>query len=398
MTLKPGRSRSVLQRHPWIFSGAFEEVGSSLEPGDVVDVVSHEGAWLARGIVNPQSPLTVRLMTWDETETIDEVNLQTRVRKALEARTVLPRLADTEGCRLVYGESDGLPGLIVDRYADYLAVQVLTPAMERWKSALVEALVASECPQGIYERSDVETREREQLPPAEGVLYGQEPPKALEFRDRDLTFLADLRGGQKTGAYLDQRENRWRVSEYCRDRTVLNAFSYTGAFGLCALRAGASHVTNLDTSEPALSLAEEMARRNEANGILPDASTRLTYLAADVFYQLRRFRDERRAFDVIVLDPPKFAFTKTMIHKATRAYKDINLLAIKLLNPGGCLATFSCSGQVSPDLFREVVRGAALDAGRDVLILEKLSQPPDHPVLATFPESEYLKGLICRVV
>jgi 23S rRNA (cytosine1962-C5)-methyltransferase len=293
--------------------------------------------------------------------------------------------------RLVNAESDGLPGVIVDRYGEYLVCQFLSVGAEYWRREIVTLLADLMPFAGIYERSDVDVREKEGLPLATGVLAGSPPPDLIEIDEYGVRFAVDVRSGHKTGFYLDQRDNRALVAEYAEGREVLNGFAYTGAFGVWALRGGAVKVTNVESSAAAL----DLARRNvELNGF--DAE-RVENVAGDVFHVLRQYRDARRQFDLIVLDPPKFADSRSQIEKASRGYKDINLLAFKLLRPGGLLFTFSCSGLVTPDLFQKIVAGAALDSGRDVQIVRRMTQAPDHPVALNFPEGEYLKGLVCRV-
>ena len=293
--------------------------------------------------------------------------------------------------RLVYAESDGLPGLIVDQYGEWLVLQALTLGMERRKGEMVALLQELLAPRGIYERSDVDVRAQEDLPQRVGPLAGEEPPAAVEIEEDGLRFAVDLRRGHKTGFYLDQRENRRAVARYCAGAEVLNAFAYTGGFAAYALRAGARRVTNLDSSAEAL----RAAALNLALNGLP--AERAEQVEGDAFHVLRAWRDAGRAFDLVILDPPKFAFSRAQLNAATRGYKDINMLAMRLLRPRGILCTFSCSGLVSEDLFQKVVFGACLDVGREVRILQRLAQGADHPVALTFPEGAYLKGLICRV-
>lgn len=392
LTLHPGRDKSVRNRHPWIFSGAVARVDRSARDGDVVEVHAADGRWLARGYLNRRSQIQVRLLTWDPGEAVDGDFWRRRLERALAGRAALAATGHTTAYRLVHAESDGLPGLVVDRYGDWLAVQALTLGIEQVKP-LIAALLAELCrPVGIVERSDVDVREKEGLPPYVGVLYGRPPDGPVEVREHGLRFWVDLMAGQKTGFYLDQRENRRRVAPYCAGGEVLNAFSYTGGLAVYALAAGARRVVNLDSSAEALALAE---RNLALNGFDPAAQAEA--VAGDVFSVLRTWRAAGRRFDVVVLDPPKFAHSQAQVERAARAYKDINLLGMQLLRPGGALATFSCSGLVSADLFQKIVFAAAVDAGRDAQIVERLSQGPDHPVLLTFPEGEYLKGLLCRV-
>lgn len=405
--LKSGREKPVRQRHPWLFSGAIQKIDGDVADGGIADVVSSGGEFLARGYLNRRSQIVVRLLTWDEAEAIDEAFWRARLERAIRARST-----EENVCRLINAESDGLPGLVVDRYGDWLVIQALTLGVERVKEELAGLLVGLLVApmlaprsagrsvgldvRGVYERSDVEVREKEGLPQVTGVLYGEEPPDEIEISERDgsgraVRFLVDVKRGHKTGFYLDQRENRRKVAAYCQNADVLNLFAYTGGFACHALAAGARSVVNVDSSAEALALA----RRNVAlNGF--DARDG-DFVEGDVFGVLRKYRAEGRRFDAIVLDPPKFVHSVGQIERASRAYKDLSLVAMQILQPGGILATFSCSGLVSPDLFQKIVFGASIDAGRDAQIVEKLSQASDHPILLSFPEAEYLKGLVCRV-
>jgi 23S rRNA (cytosine1962-C5)-methyltransferase len=392
LTLKPGREKPVRNRHPWLFSGAIQRIDSDAQDGGLVDAYSHAGDWLARGYLNRRSQIQVRLLSWNPDEGIDEIFWRQRLQRAIAGRAALAADPHTNAYRLVHAESDGLPGLVVDRYGDWLVVQLLTLGVERVKPLLTRLLVELCQPAGIVERSDVDVREKEGLRPSLGMLHGAAPDGPVEIVEHGHRFLVDLLAGQKTGFYLDQRENRLQVASYCRDARVLNAFSYSGGFAVYALAAGARHVTNLDSSLDALELGE---RNLALNGFDPDAQAE--GVAGDVFQVLRGWRAAGQRFDVIILDPPKFAHSQQQVERAARAYKDINLLAMQLLQPGGTLATFSCSGLVSADLFQKIVFGASVDAGRDAQVVERLSQGPDHPVLLSFPEGEYLKGLVCRV-
>ncbi|NTW96965.1 MAG: methyltransferase [Oscillochloris sp.] len=397
ITLRPGRERPVIQRHPWVFSGAIAAAHGELVDGEPVDVLAPSGDWLARGLWSGRSQIRLRLCTWDPNQHLDEGWLRGRVARAVSGRVGLADGADG-ACRLVFSESDGLPGLIVDRYGDYLTLQILTQGMDARRDEVVRALADLLSPRGIYERSDPDMREKEGLPPAEGLLWGEEPPAQLTLCPAvppgssalPPRFLADLRTGQKTGSYLDQALNRARVAAYCRGANLLDCFAYSGGFSTYAARAGAASLTLIDTSPAAL----DLARQNLA---LNQIVTPADYVEGNVFKVLRAYRAEGRRFDVIVLDPPKFANSQGQVDHAARGYKDINWVAMQLLNPGGFLATFSCSGLISPDLFQKIVFGASVDAGRDVQIIERLGQSPDHPILLTFPESEYLKGFVCRV-
>jgi 23S rRNA (cytosine1962-C5)-methyltransferase len=407
--LKRGKEKPLINHHPWIFSGAIARVENAKD-GDTVDVCNAAGEWGARAAYNSRSQIAARLWTFEREEEIDREFFKRRLQRALELRqSVGAKHTQSFACRsasipanasplhinnafrLVNAESDGLPGLIVDRYEDFLVVQFLTLAAELHKKEIVGAI--HELPlrlRGIYERSDVDVRKKEGLPLVTGVLYGDEPTDKIEIIENGLRFLVDVKRGHKTGFYLDQHVNRKRAAPYLRG-DVLNAFAYTGAFGVYAAVGNNAQVLNLDASESSLALARE---NFALNGVEANAE----FLTADAFAALRTFRERRRLFDAIVLDPPKFVTSQSNLERALRGYKDLNLLAFQLLRPNRFLVTFSCSGLVSADLFQKVVFGAAIDAQRDAQIVEKLSQAPDHPIALTFPEAEYLKGLIVRVV
>jgi 23S rRNA (cytosine1962-C5)-methyltransferase len=390
VTLQPGKERPAQQRHPWIFSGAVSGVRGYVGRGDVVDVVAAGGEWLARGTWSAGSQIRARLYTWREDEPLDDLLLRSRIERAILARRRLG-YAEDEACRLVYAESDGLPGLIVDHLGGFLVIQLLTQGAAARAELITSLLAELLAPRGIYERSDAEVREKESLPPSEGPLWGETPPERVLLRHAGgMQLHADLRGGQKTGAYLDQARNRLHVARYCAGAEVLDCFCYTGGFTVAAARAGAAHITSVDGSAPALETLRANLDLNPTPAVVEPVE-------ADVFRLLRQFRLEERQFDVVILDPPKFAHSQGQLERATRGYKDINLIAAQILRPGGVLASFSCSGLVSAELFQKVVFGAALDARRDVQVVERLTQAPDHPVLLSFPEGEYLKGLICRV-
>lgn len=391
ITLLKGRDRSLRRRHPWIYSGAIGAVDGDPAGGGVVRVVDHKKTFVAWAYFNPASKLRARVLDWNEDASIDEDWWRARVRTALEKRRGIPGLEDTDVYRAVYAEADGLPGLIVDRYGDYLVLQSLTAGTERAKDTIRDALLEAASPKGIYERSDPEPRMLEGLGPSTGVLAGAAPPERVEVSERGRRFLVDIAGGQKTGFYVDQRDNRSRVAEYAPGRKVLDLFAYTGGFSVYALLAGAARATLVESSYPALQTAEANLA---ANGI---AETAAELIQGNVFEVARSFRDSGTVFDLVVTDPPKFAQSRGQLAGAERAYKDVNLLAMKLLTPGGILATFSCSGAVEIEHFSRIVAWAAADANRHVQILGRFSQGPDHPVVPAFPESEYLKGLLCRV-
>ncbi len=390
VVLKPGRDKPVRQGHPWIYSGGIRSLPSSVPDGELVSVYSARGEWLARGYLNRRSQIRVRILTWDPEEIVDEEFWRRRLSQALALRQRILGAGDTDAYRLVNGESDYLPGLVVDRYGDFLVLQAGALGMDRRKGLLARLLLELTGARGVVERSDMAIRKQEGLPPATGLLAGETPPERLQVTEQGHRFLVDLLRGQKTGFYTDQRENRRRVARYCAGKRVLNAFSYTGAFAVYALAAGAAQVVNLDSSVEALTLGEENLR---LNGFDPDAQAES--LAGNVFQILRDWQEEpSRRFDVIVLDPPKLAQTKRGVASALRAYKELNRTALGLLKPDGVLATFSCSGRVDATLFQQVLFGAAVDAARPLQILEWLRQGSDHPVAITFPEGAYLKGFI----
>lgn len=390
--LHPRRDRSVLHRHPWIFAGAVERLeGPELEPGDTVRVCAADGHPLGLGAWSPESHMRIRMWTFDSDESVNAAFFERRLAAAISGRGVLLAEDVSDALRLVNAEADGLPGLVVDRYGDFLVAQFTTAGAERWKSTIVEKLRLLTPCRGIFERSDVGTRQFEGLEPATGLLAGEEPPDQLVIREHGLRYQVDLRNGHKTGFYLDQRANRARVAAFAPGAEVLNTFAYTGGFGIAAARAGAASVTHVELSTEALELARENTKLN-----LCDPDENCEYQAGNAFEVLRGFRDSRRQFDLVVLDPPKFAEARKHLPAACRGYKDINLLALKLLRPGGILATFSCSGLMSPELFHKVVSDAAVDAGRDLQVLQRLGADRDHPDGLCFPEGLYLKGLLCR--
>ena len=392
LILKPQREKSLRNHHPWIFSGAVGRIEGSPQSGDTVDILAADGRWLARGGFSPASQIRARVWSFARDEAVDAAFFQRRLARAVALRR--PILADgaTTACRLVWAESDGVPGLILDRYDRWLVVQFLTAASERWKGAVVDALQhLLPGMEGVLERSDVDVRRKEGLTMSSGLLVGQAPPGRVEIRENGCRYRVDLVGGHKTGFYLDQRDNRARLAAYAKDADVLNSFAYTGGFAVAALRAGARHVVNVDTSAAALDLARENITLNDLD---PGMAEQVN---DDVFQRLRRYQNEARRFDLIVLDPPKFVQSKGDLMRASRGYKDINRLAFALLAPEGTLFTFSCSGLLGRDLFQKIVADAALDAGRQAVVLHWLTQSADHPTALNFPEGNYLKGLVCRV-
>jgi 23S rRNA (cytosine1962-C5)-methyltransferase len=384
VVLKPGREKSLRHRHPWVFSGAVDRVEGEPAPGATVVVSAHDGAFLARAAYNAQSQIRARVWSFDPKEGVDEAFVRRRLAASIARRAIVRPGSD--GQRLVHGESDGLPGLVVDRYGQTAVVQILSAGAERWRDLWGQAIASAAGVKAVFERSDVEVRTLEGLPPRVGPLLG-DAPASVRIEEDGIAYEIDVAGGQKTGFYLDQRDNRALAASLAKDADVLNGFCYTGGFSLSALAGGARHVASIDTSAEALALAQ----RNVAHNRLDAA--RAEWVEADVFAHLRKLRDQGKHYSLVILDPPKFAPTERHVEKAARAYKDINLWAMKLLAPGGHLLTFSCSGAVSPDLFGKIVAGAAADARVDLQVRRHLGPGLDHPVSVHFPEGEYLKGL-----
>ncbi|AJK48033.1 class I SAM-dependent rRNA methyltransferase [Burkholderia plantarii] len=413
VTLKPSKDKSLLRRHPWIYANAIEHVEGKPAAGATVMVRSHDGRFLARGAYSPHSQIRVRVWSFDEAEPVDHAFFKRRIQRAVAHRQTM--VSGTDAVRLVFGEADGLPGLIVDYYVDdglphelppgqspettpaagarrgQLVCQFMAAGVEAWKEAIVAALTgATGCP-NVYERSDVSIRQKEGLEQTTGVLAGDAPPATLVARENGVRYHVDVFNGHKTGFYVDQRDNRALVGQVSNGRDVLNCFCYTGGFSLAALAGGANRVVSIDSSGDALALAQ---RNVSANGLDP---ARASWLDADAFKTLRRLADEGERFDVVVLDPPKFAPAREHVDRAARAYKDINLSGFRLLRPGGLLFTYSCSGAIDMDLFQKIVAGAAADARVDARILKRLGAGVDHPLLTAFPEGEYLKGLLLQI-
>lgn len=388
--LKKGREKSLSRRHPWVFSGALERVEGEPASGETVDVLSHAGAFLARAAYSPASQIRLRVWTFDETEPVDAAFFRLRLARAIESRQRLGMLTPDAACRLVFAESDGMPGFIADRYGRFVVCQFLAAGVDRWRETIAAELLEVSGAAGVYERSEAAVRRKEALPSRRGVLAGAEPAAAIEIRMSDAVQLVDVTGGQKTGAYLDQQTNRLRVARHAHGARVLDAFAYTGGFALACLRAGAARALLLDSSADALASARRDAGRNAV-------ADRLELAVCNVSEELRALRAGGRQFDLVVVDPPKFVHSAAQVASGSRGYKDVNMSALGLVRPGGVLATFSCSGHVDASLFQKIVAGAALDSGRDAQILERLGHPPDHPIALEFPEGEYLKGLILRV-
>ncbi|MBK7662905.1 MAG: class I SAM-dependent methyltransferase [Sterolibacteriaceae bacterium] len=392
LILNPGRERSVMRRHPWLFEGSVARLDGRARPGDTVEVVSHDGRSLGRAAFSPHSQIRARMWSFEVDESIDDAFFKRRVAASVARRTTLPELRDQPGLRLIHGESDGLPGIIADRYGDTVVLALTSAGAEKWRGAIAAAVLKATGCARIYERSDSEVRGLEGLAPAAGVLHGPPIDGALLITEQGLHLEVDVEAGHKTGFYLDQRENRRLCGELAGGRAVLNCFCYTGGFTLQALAGGATDALSIDSSGPALASAQ----RNLALNPRLDGA-RAQWLEADVFSALRELRAAGRKFDLIVLDPPKFAPSAAYADRAARAYKDINLLGFRLLNPGGLLMSYSCSGGVGLELFQKIVAGAASDAGVDARILRRLGASADHPVGLAFPEGEYLKGLLCQV-
>jgi 23S rRNA (cytosine1962-C5)-methyltransferase len=390
--LHPDKERSVFRRHPWLFAGSVAHLKGRANPGDTVEVLADDGRPLGKAAWSPKSQIRARMWTFDPDETVDDAFFKRRVARSVARRAALPELRGQGGLRLIHAESDGLPGVIADQYGDTVVVQFTSTGAEKWRKAIVNALVKATGCARVYERSDSEVRAMEGLEPVTGWVHGEARDTPVSIMENGVRLGIDVEGGHKTGFYLDQRDNRRRLAELSAGKTVLNCFCYTGGFSLQALAGGAAHVLSVDSSGPAL----EQARANLAlNPGLP--AERAEWLEADVFEALREFRKAGRGFDLIVLDPPKFAPSAAHAERAARAYKDINLQGFKLLNPGGLLMTYSCSGGIGLELFQKIVAGAALDAGRDARIVHRLSGSADHPIGLAYPEGEYLKGLLVLV-
>ena len=390
LILRPGKERSILRRHPWIFHGSVDRLQGRARPGDTVTVVSAEGRPLGRAAWSPTSQIRARMWSFDPEETIDDAFFRRRVAAAVARRDALPMLAGQSGRRLVHGESDGLPGVIADQYGDTIVVQLTAAGSDKWRNAIAGALQRATGARRVFDRSDSDVRGLEGLEPTTGWLIG-EGETQLVIEEHGVAYGVDIVGGHKTGFYLDQRDNRRLCRDLARDRRVLNCFCYTGGFSLQALAGGAREVISIDSSGPAL----QQAAANLARNPQLDPS-RAQWRDADVFGALREYRTAGERFDLIILDPPKFAPSAAHAERAARAYKDINMLGCRLLNPGGLLMTYSCSGGIGVELFQKIVAGAAVDAGVDARIVARLAAAADHPVGLAFPEGEYLKGLVVQ--
>jgi 23S rRNA (cytosine1962-C5)-methyltransferase len=390
--LAKGREKSLLRRHPWVFSGAVTRVEGNAASGETIDVCDFQGKWLARAAFSPQSQIRARVWTFDQQEAVDRDFFINRLQTAQQWRTWLAERDDLTGYRLIAGESDGMPGITIDRFQNFIVLQLLSAGAEYQRANLLAALqhCYPEC--SIYDRSDVAVRKKEGLPLAQGLVQGDEPPALLPIREHGMQILVDIKEGHKTGFYLDQRDSRLAARRFSANAKVLNCFSYTGAFAVSALMGGCEHVISVDTSQAALDVARQNVELNQLD------LSKAEFVRDDVFQLLRKYRDEGRKFDLIIMDPPKFVENKSQLAGACRGYKDINMLAMNLLNSGGILLSFSCSGLMPIELFQKILADAAIDAGRDVQFIEQYRQAADHPVIASYPEGLYLKGFACRVV
>ncbi|QPI33851.1 23S rRNA (cytosine(1962)-C(5))-methyltransferase RlmI [Serratia sp. CMO1] len=390
--LAKGREKSLLRRHPWVFSGAVQRVEGKALSGETIDILDSQGKWLARGAYSPESQIRARVWTFQQDE---EINIDFFIRRLQQAQSWRDWVAQRDGLdgyRLIAGESDGLPGITIDRFQNYLVLQLLSAGAEYQRPALLSALqhCYPEC--SIYDRSDVAVRKKEGLPLAQGPVLGDLPPELLPITEHGMKLLVDIQQGHKTGFYLDQRDSRLAARNYSAGRRVLNCFSYTGAFAVSALMGGCEQVISVDTVQAALDIAKQNVELNKLD------LSKAEFVRDDVFQLLRNYRAQGEKFDLIIMDPPKFVENKNQLASACRGYKDINMLALQLLNPGGILLSFSCSGLMPTDLFQKILADAAVDAGRDVQFIEQFRQAADHPVIATYPEGLYLKGFACRVM
>ncbi|EGQ9308445.1 methyltransferase domain-containing protein [Vibrio parahaemolyticus] len=391
--LVKGREKSVKRKHPWIFSRGISKVEGEPALGETVDVFTHDGKWLAKAAYSPESQIRARIWSFEK----EEINKAFFVKRFQNAQLLREDVIERDGLtgyRLIAAESDGLPGVTIDRYQNFFVCQLLSAGAEYNKQAIVDALVECFPDCNVYERSDVAVRKKEGLKETTGVLHGEVPPKSVVIEENGVKISVDIVGGHKTGFYLDQRDSRQQAMKYVKDKEVLNCFSYTGGFGLYALKGGAKRVINADVSQPALDTAKYNAELNEFD----ISKKRAVFLNADVFKLLREYRDQGTQFDVVIMDPPKFAESKAQLNGACRGYKDINMLAMQILKPGGTLLTYSCSGLMDQVLFQKIIADAAVDANRQVKFVERFEQAADHPTDTAYPEGFYLKGFACKVL
>ncbi|WP_199117288.1 class I SAM-dependent rRNA methyltransferase [Pedobacter sp. ASV28] len=390
--LKKGKEKAVHQRHPWVFSGALDKIMGKPENGEVVKVISANNEFLAYGYFNGQSRVAVRLIEWEEGQEIDAAWYEHKISAAVNARARLLKNKDTDAYRLIFSEADFLPGLIVDQYANFLSVQILSAGIEKAKAIVIDILVKLLNPKGIFDRSDATARTHEGITAENGLLWGETPAAFIAVKENGITYHINIAEGQKSGFYCDQRDNRSILAAYTAGKSVLDCFSYSGGFSLNALAQGAAQVTSVDSSPLAIETLKQNIALNEFD------ETKHIAIQSDVNKQLRQFNDEGKKFDIVILDPPKYAPSRSALDRAARAYKDLNRRGLMLLESGGLLATFSCSGAVDIETFKQIIAWAALDAGKEVQIIKQFCQPEDHPVRLSFPEGEYLKGLLLRVV
>ncbi len=391
LILQETREKSLKRLHPWIFSKAVKSVSGNPTNGQTVEVVSSKGEWLGYAAYSAESQIRARVWSFNQADCIDAAFFQRRIARAWQLRTEIFDLSQTTGLRVVAAESDGLPGVTIDKYDTILVCQLLSAGAEKWRDAIVQALVTQFPQHSIYERSDVDVRKKEGLKPQTGWLHLPRDNGQVVIKEHGMALLVDVMQGHKTGFYLDQRASRAAAKRYASGKTVLNCFSYTGTFGVAALQGGALSVTNADLSELALQTALKNAELNKLD------LSQIDNVKFDVFKLLRQYREQGRQFDMVILDPPKFADSKAQLMGACRGYKDINMVAMQIVKPGGLLLTFSCSGLMEDSLFQKLVADAALDAKRDCLFIERLSQDSDHPVASFYPEGSYLKGLVCKI-
>ncbi|EHK9066156.1 class I SAM-dependent methyltransferase [Vibrio vulnificus] len=391
--LVKGREKSVVRRHPWIFSRGIDRVEGNPQLGETVDVYGHDGKWLAKAAYSPESQIRARVWSFEKQD-INKTFFVKRIQDAQLLREDVIERDGLTGYRLIAAESDGMPGVTIDRYQNFFVCQLLSAGAEHQKQNIVDALIEVFPDCNVYERSDVSVRKKEGLQETTGVLHGEMPPKSVVIEENGVKISVDIVGGHKTGFYLDQRDSRQQAMKYVQDKEVLNCFSYTGGFGLYALKGGAKRVINADVSQPALDTAKFNAELNAFD----ISKKRAVFLNADVFKLLREYRDQGTKFDVVIMDPPKFAESKAQLNGACRGYKDINMLAMQILNPGGTLLTYSCSGLMDQVLFQKIIADAAVDAGRSVKFVERFEQAADHPTDTAYPEGFYLKGFACKVL
>lgn len=389
--LNPSRDKSLRRKHPWVFSKAINKVKGKPMLGETVDVVDSKGNWLAKGAYSPESQMRVRIWSFDQKEEIDRDFFVKKFEQAQNRRDWFIQQGGLTGYRLIAGESDSMPGITIDKYDDIIVCQMLSAGAEFHLHTIVDVLKELYPDCGIYERSDVDVRKKEGLEKRTGWLANEKATTERVIEEHGVKILVDVATGHKTGFYLDQRDSRVAAGKYAKGKQVLNCFSYTGTFSLHCASGGATSVTNVDVSQPAL----DIAKRNVALNNLTDSN--IEYVKDDVFKLLRRYKSEGKKFDMIIMDPPKFVEAKSQLTSACRGYKDINMLAMQLLNPGGLLLTFSCSGLLDAGLFQKVVADAALDAGKECHFVERLQQAADHPIASNYPEGYYLKGLVCQV-